>query len=175
MNAYTLHSPSYFLPFDATATYPPRFHPKLFHSTTTRTDNLLHLFRTFPRRITALSIALHLSTPNGNFTETTYRRQQLRRCRVRRIGQVRGELDAGAEIKVTDLDWRQLVLAHAQNILRLQVPVRDPLLVQKVQSRCDLLDDLGRIVLREAHVLLDARQQRAAIDLDRESQDTQKN
>lgn len=84
---------------------------------------------------------------------------------MRRIGQVRRELDSGAEIKVTDLDRRQLLLAHAQNILRLEVPVRDPLLVQKVQSRGDLLDDLRRVMLREAHMLLDPRQQRSTVDL----------
>lgn len=96
---------------------------------------------------------------------------------MRRAGQVGRELDPGAQIKVTDLDRRQVGLAHAQNILRLQVPVRYALLVQKVQSRCDLLDDLRRVLLREAHMLLDAGQQRPSIDLrTRETnRDTHKN
>lgn len=84
---------------------------------------------------------------------------------MRRVRQVGGELDAGAQIKVADLDRRQLVLAHAQNVLRLQVAVRDSLLVQEVQPRGDLLHNLRRVVLREAHVLLDPRQQGSPVDL----------
>lgn len=63
----------------------------------------------------------------------THRSQQLRGGRVQIIGQVGGELDAAAQVKVTDLDRRQLLRAHAQNVLRLQIAMRDALLVQKVQ------------------------------------------
>lgn len=87
------------------------------------------------------------------------------RCSRRRIGQIRGEFDAGAQIKVTDLDWRQLLAIHTQNVLRLQVTVRDALLVQEIQPGGDLLDDLRRLVLRETHVLLDTRQQGPSVDL----------
>lgn len=41
----------------------------------------------------------------------------------------------------------------------------DALLVEKVQARGDLLHDLRGVVLREADVLLNARQQRSTVDL----------
>lgn len=41
----------------------------------------------------------------------------------------------------------------------------DAFLVEEVQARSDLLHDLRSVVLREEHVLLDARQQRSAVDL----------
>lgn len=85
--------------------------------------------------------------------------------RGRLIGDAGGELDARAEIEIADLDRKQLHRVHAEDILRLQVAMRDALLVQEIQTGRNLLDDLGGLVLREADVLLDARQQLAAIDL----------
>lgn len=41
----------------------------------------------------------------------------------------------------------------------------DAFLVEKVQARSDLLHDLRGVVLREADVLLNARQQRSTVDL----------
>lgn len=94
---------------------------------------------------------------------STYRCQQLRCGRWRR--DVGGELDSGTEIKITDLNGTELVRIHAQDVLRLQIPVGYAFLVQKVQPGRDLLDDLRSVVLGEAHVLLDAGQQRSAIYL----------
>lgn len=93
----------------------------------------------------------------------TYRRQQLRCGRL--IRDAGGELDAGAQIEIADLDRKQFHRIDAQNVLRLQIPVRNAFLVQKIQTGRNLFDDLGGFVFRKADVLLNTGQQLAAVDL----------
>lgn len=81
------------------------------------------------------------------------------------IGDAGGELDAGAQIKVADLDGEQLDGVHAQNVLRLQIAMGDSFFVQKIQTGGNLFDDLGRLVFGETHVLLDSCQQLSTVDL----------
>ena len=79
--------------------------------------------------------------------------------------EVRVELDARTEIEITDLDRRQPVGVDAQNVLRLEIPVRDPLLVQELQGRRQVRDHQRSFVLRKVDAPLDVRQQRTAHDL----------
>lgn len=104
-----------------------------------------------------------INTSYFESTTFTYRRQQLRRGRL--IGDAGRELDARPQIEVADLDRKQLDRIDAQNILWLQVAMCNALLVQEIQTGRNLFDDLRRLVLREAHLLLDSRQQLATIDL----------
>merc|ERR1712001_815813 len=47
----------------------------------------------------------------------------------------------GAEVKITKLDRTRRVAVHAKNVVRLEVPVRDALLVQVLQSPGQVLYD----------------------------------
>lgn len=75
------------------------------------------------------------------------------------------KINSRTEIKITYFNRTDCISIYAENVLRLQVPVSDAFLVEKVQARSDLLHDLGCVVFREADVLLDARQQRATVNL----------
>ena len=57
------------------------------------------------------------------------------------------ELDAGAQVKVAQLDRSELVTVHTEHVLRLQVPVGDPLGVEKLESIGHITDDVGRLLL----------------------------
>ena len=67
-----------------------------------------------------------------------------------RIGASSGvELDAGAEIKVTEFDGDQTVAVDTEDVLRLQVPVGDPLGVEELQGRGNITNNLDGFLLSE--------------------------
>lgn len=75
----------------------------------------------------------------------TYRRHQLRSRQ--RASDARGEADAAPEVEVTNLDRAEAVAVHAQDVLRLEVPVRHALAVQEVQRVGELANNLRRLRL----------------------------
>ena len=67
-----------------------------------------------------------------------------------RVGASSGvELDAGAEIKVTEFDGDQTVAVDTEDVLRLQVPVGDPLGVEELQGRGNITNNLDGFLLSE--------------------------
>ena len=67
-----------------------------------------------------------------------------------RIGASSGvELNTGAEIKVTEFDGDQTVAVDTEDVLRLQVPVGDPLGVEELQGRGNITNNLDGFLLSE--------------------------
>ena len=84
--------------------------------------------------------------------------QQLRGRDGRRVV-VRIKLDTRTEIEITDLDRRQTVGIDAEDVLRLEVAVSNPLLVQKLQSLGQVAQDEACLVLRKVDTALNVRQE----------------
>ena len=61
----------------------------------------------------------------------------------------RVELDPGAEVEVAELDRGERVPVHAENVLRLEVSVGDPLGVEEGEGGGDVPDDAGGLLLGE--------------------------
>ena len=59
------------------------------------------------------------------------------------------ELDPGAEVEVAKLDRGEPVPVHAQHVLGLEISMRDPLGVEKLESIGHVTDDVGRLLLSE--------------------------
>ena len=70
-----------------------------------------------------------------------------------------------AQVKVAELDGAGRELVDAEDVLGLDVPVRDPLFVQVGEGVGQRGDDGARFALCEAHALLDVGEQGAAPDL----------
>ena len=67
-----------------------------------------------------------------------------------RVGATPGvELDAGAEIEVAKLDRGEAVAVHAQDVLRLKVPVCDPLGVEELKSRRNITNNVNSLLFCE--------------------------
>ena len=68
----------------------------------------------------------------------------------RGVGAAAGvELDPGAEVEVTQLDRGEPVPVHAQHVLGLEITMRDPLGVKKLESIGHVTDDVGGLLLSE--------------------------
>ena len=59
------------------------------------------------------------------------------------------ELNAGAEIKVTEFDGDKAVAVDTEDVFRLQVPVGDPLGVEELQGRGNITNNLDGFLLSE--------------------------
>ena len=59
------------------------------------------------------------------------------------------ELDAGAQVKVAQLDRSELVAVDTEHVLRLQVPVGDPLRVEELECGGNVSDNPCCLLLRE--------------------------
>lgn len=59
------------------------------------------------------------------------------------------ELDAGAQVKVAQLDRSELVAVDTKHVLRLQVPVGDPLRVEKLECGGNVSDNPSCLLLGE--------------------------
>ena len=67
--------------------------------------------------------------------------------------------NAAAQVKVTDLDWCQLAGTNTQYVLRLQITMSNPLVVQETQSTRNITDHVRRLFLRQVSSLTNGIQQ----------------